>query len=105
MIDIVTAAIAMATIAFVHVPQPETRQAQMGETSASYLADLRAGLRYILNWRGLMLLGGMDTLINMLGPTTSFMPLLITDHFSGTAWHLGLIEAAFGIVYWPAGFC
>lgn len=98
MIDIVTAAIAMATIAFVHVPQPETRQAQMGETSASYLADLRAGLRYILNWRGLMLLGGMSMLINMvLGPTTSFMPLLITDHFSGTAWHLGLIEAAFGI--------
>ena len=35
MIDIVTAAIAMVTIAFVHVPQPEARQAQLGETSAS----------------------------------------------------------------------
>ncbi len=98
MIDIVTAALAIMTIVFVHVPQPETKQGGIGEAQASYLADLRAGLRYILNWRALMMLAGMAMLVNMvLGPTSSFMPLLVTDHFSGTAWHLGLIQAAFGI--------
>jgi DHA3 family macrolide efflux protein-like MFS transporter len=37
-------------------------------------------------------------LINLvIGPAASFMPLLVTEHFNGTAWHLGLLEAAFGI--------
>ena len=98
MIDIFTAALAIGMIAFVHVPQPEAVQNRPGEGQSSYLTELRAGLRYILNWRGLMLLAGMAMLINMvLSPTNSFMPLLVTDHFSGTAWHLGIIEAAFGV--------
>lgn len=98
LIDIVTAALAIATIAFVHVPQPTAAPGKLGEAQASYVADLRDGLRYLLNWRGLMLLAAMAMLVNMiLSPTSSFMPLLVTGHFAGTAWHLGLIEAAFGI--------
>lgn len=98
LIDVVTAILAIGTIAFVHVPQPEALPEHAGESQPSYLAELRAGLRYLLNWRGLMLLAGMAMLINMvLSPTNSFMPLLVKDHFNGTAWHLGAIEAAFGI--------
>jgi DHA3 family macrolide efflux protein-like MFS transporter len=38
------------------------------------------------------------TLINLfLSPAFSLLPLLITDHFGGTAWHLGLIESLFGV--------
>lgn len=99
LIDVVTAALAIGTILFVHIPQPK-REAGDPSTGmrASYVADLRAGFRYMLNWRGLMLMAGMAMLINMvLGPTNSFTPLLITDHFNGTAWHLGILQAGFGV--------
>lgn len=98
MIDIVTAALAILIITFVAVPQPESSAEQAGTARSAYFADLRAGLRYLLNWRGLLVLAGMAMLVNMvLSPTNSFMPLLVTDHFAGTAWHLGLLEAGFGI--------
>lgn len=43
-------------------------------------------------------MAGMAMLVNMvLSPMNSFMPLLVTEHFDGTAWHLGLIEAGFGV--------
>lgn len=101
MVDIGTAILAILTISLVHVPQPQRVEAMAGainQAGSSYVADLRAGLRYILNWRGLLLMAGMGMLVNMvLSPTNSFMPLLVTDHFSGTAWHLGIVEAAFGV--------
>ena len=91
MIDIVTAALAIVIITFVAVPQPESPAGQAEAMRSAYFADLRAGLRYLLNWRGLLVLAGMGMLVNMvLSPTNSFMPLLVTDHFAGTAWHLGL---------------
>lgn len=98
-IDIITAAVAITTILFVHIPQPQrettTSPAQGKDT---YFDDLRAGFRYILNWRGLLLMALLAMLVNMvLSPMNSFMPLLVTDHFNGTAWHLGLIQAGFGV--------
>ena len=99
LIDVVTAALAITTIFFVRIPQPRRETDSLSEANKpSYLDDLRAGLRYLLNWRGLMLMAGMAMLINMvLSPTNSFMPLLITQHFNGTAWHLGMVEAGFGV--------
>ncbi|MBP6015375.1 MAG: MFS transporter [Candidatus Promineofilum sp.] len=98
MIDIVTAAVAIAIITFVAVPQPQPSAEQAAATGSAYFADLRAGLLYLLNWRGLLVMAGMGMMVNMvLSPTNSFMPLLVTDHFAGTAWHLGLLEAGFGI--------
>lgn len=99
MVDVVTAAIAMFTVFIVRIPQPR-REVQSGSVSSgkAYLNDLREGLRYVLGWRGLMILGGMAMLINgVLSPITSFMPLLVTQHFRGTAWHLGVLEAGFGL--------
>ncbi len=96
-IDVFTALVAILTILFVHVPQPN-RETSVDSNVGSYVKDLREGLRYLLNWRGLMLMAGMAMLVNMvLSPTNSFMPLLVTKHFSGTAWHLGILEAGFGI--------
>lgn len=101
LIDLFTAAFAIATILIVYIPQPELEPQRSGDPKsslASYLEDLRAGLRYVLNWRGLMMLAVVAMLINLvLSPTTSFMPLLVTEHFNGTAWHLGALEAGFGI--------
>ncbi len=99
MIDIVTAAVAMIILLFIHVPQPEQKAAAGSQSALSdYWSDLRAGMRYLFNWRGLMLLALLAMLLNMvLAPTSSFMPLLVTNHFAGTAWHLGLLQGAFGL--------
>jgi DHA3 family macrolide efflux protein-like MFS transporter len=98
MIDLVTAAIAITTVLLVRVPQPEHAEAATGSAVGQYWQDLRAGLRYVLNWRGLLILMGMATLINLvLSPSMSFIPLLVTEHFEGTAWHLSALEAALGI--------
>lgn len=98
-IDIITAIVAIATILIVDVPQPQRERGDSsGAAQSSYFDDLRAGFSYMINWRGLLLLSGMAMLVNMvLSPMNSFMPLLVTDHFDGTAWHLGLVEASFGV--------
>lgn len=97
LIDLFTAAIAITAVALVHVPQPE-RTEQHGSSVAAYWSDLRDGFRYILGWRGLLYLGAIAMLLNMvLGPTMSFMPLLVTEHFQGTAWHLSAVQAALGV--------
>lgn len=99
MIDMVTAAVAITTVLLIRVPQPRHEAAgATGSAVGQYWHDLRAGFRYVLGWRGLLILMGMATLINLvLSPSTSFIPLLVTEHFQGTAWHLGAMEAALGI--------
>ena len=100
MIDIVTAVIAITTVLLVHVPQPRHAADEATHDSAArqYWADLRAGLRYVLSWRGLLILMVMATFINLvLAPSTSFLPLLVQGHFQGTAWHLGALEAGLGV--------
>jgi DHA3 family macrolide efflux protein-like MFS transporter len=52
----------------------------------------------VLTWRGLLILMVMATFINLvLSPSMSFIPLLITEHFQGNAWHLSAMDAALGI--------
>ena len=97
-VDLVTAVFAITTVLLVRVPQPRHETSHAGSVAGQYWQDLRAGLRYVLSWRGLLILMGMATIINLvLGPSTSFIPLLVTEHFQGTAWHLGALEAALGI--------
>lgn len=98
-IDIITAILAIGTILIVDVPQPQRgKEDSSAEDQPTYFDDLRAGFRYMINWRGLLIMAGMAMLVNMvLSPMNSFMPLLVTEHFDGTAWHLGLIEAGFGV--------
>ncbi len=99
LVDLVTAAIAIVTVLIVHVPQP--RHEALGEVGArrgQYWRDLRAGFRYVLDWRGLLMLIGLAMLINlMMVPSMSFTPLLVTEHFQGTAWHLSAMEAGLGV--------
>jgi DHA3 family macrolide efflux protein-like MFS transporter len=98
LVDIVTAAIAILTVAVVHVPQPTRDSSPEAGTTAAYVRDLKEGLRYVLNWRGLLILGGLAMLINLvISPTNAFMPLLVTEHFAGEAWHLGIMQASGGV--------
>lgn len=98
-IDVVTALVAIGTLAIVMVPQPNRAPQAAGETAwQSFWGDLSEGLRYVRAWPGLMMIMAFAMLINMvLSPSSSLLPLLITDYFGGTALYLGGIEAALGV--------
>ena len=98
-IDIGTALLAVLPLFFIPVPQPQTRTgsgsfAQRG----SVWQDFRLGIRYVLGWPGLVIIGLMATMINfLLTPAGSLSPILVTKHFGGQAIQLAWIESAMGI--------
>ena len=85
-IDVGTALLAISILLFVQIPQPEAKAA----APATFWQDLRAGLRYILAWRGLVILLGLVMVINFFySATEPLTPLLIINHFGGGAGQLG----------------
>lgn len=88
----IAAALLMVTIA---IPKPTVAA---NAPKLSMLADLRAGLRYVASWPGLMVIMGVSMLLNLLfNPAFSLLPLLVKDHFHGGALQLAWFEIAFGI--------
>ncbi|MCP4541167.1 MAG: MFS transporter [Chloroflexi bacterium] len=99
-IDVGTAALAIAPLFFVHIPQPKQRGAEADEEQikSSVWKELGDGLRYVRNWPGLMAVIVLGALGNLLfNPAFSLLPILVTDHFGGGALELGWIEAVAGI--------
>jgi DHA3 family macrolide efflux protein-like MFS transporter len=97
-IDVVTAAIAVTALFFVAIPQPTRKEPAAAVTPHILLRDVGEGLRYVMAWPGLVAILVMAMVINFLFvPASTLMPLLITNHFQGTAWHLGIMESFWGI--------
>jgi DHA3 family macrolide efflux protein-like MFS transporter len=98
-IDVLTAAFAIVPLFFVHIPQPEkTEAAQEVQAKPTLWADMRAGLRYVIGWPGLLGVCLLATLLNFsIMPAMSLMPILITDHFGGEALQLGWMNSAWGV--------
>jgi DHA3 family macrolide efflux protein-like MFS transporter len=96
-VDIITAAFAIVPLLMVTVPEPE----RLDETEggfAGFVADLRGGWRYVMNWPGMIAIAIIAMVINMvLTPASSLMPLLITETFKQGALELGWIDAGYGI--------
>jgi DHA3 family macrolide efflux protein-like MFS transporter len=96
--DVVTAVIGMAPLLFVFVPQPAKAATEAQPAKPSLVGEMRAGLRYVSGWPGLMTLLGMALLINfLLTPASSLIPLLVVKHFNGGAIQLATLDAVFGI--------
>jgi DHA3 family macrolide efflux protein-like MFS transporter len=99
MIDVGTAAVAVAPLFFIAIPQPASRvvpETQDGKDGV--WLDIRAGFRYVWGWSGLTLVMIMATLINlMLTPASSLTPILVSKHFGGGAFELAWTQAAFGV--------
>ncbi len=104
-IDVVTAIIAIVPLFFFQVPQPERRDLQVeAQGKSSVWQDLRAGLRYVWGWPGLMLIGIMATVINfLLTPAFSLLPILVTKHFNGQAIQLATLESFSGFGFIAGG--
>jgi DHA3 family macrolide efflux protein-like MFS transporter len=101
-IDVTTALFAIVPLLFIPIPQP--RDQLQGETAdislspSSYGQDLKMGLQFVWGWKGLLAIMILSTLINLfLNPAFALLPLLVTDHFGGDVWQLGLIESLFGV--------
>jgi len=97
MIDVATAALAIAPLFCVPIPQPQREPSPDQETQPSIWDDLRAGARYTLNWPGLMIMTVMVMVLKIvLTPAFSLLPLMVKDHFEGSAPQLSLLEAVVG---------
>lgn len=87
-IDISTAVIAIGIIFFTHIPQPERGES----ASFTFWQDFVAGYRYIITWRGLVIILILAMVINFFFSAT---PLLITNHFKGDASNLACAVSVF----------
>jgi MFS transporter, DHA3 family, macrolide efflux protein len=93
-IDVGTALFAISILLFVRIPQPE-RSAQ---TPSTFWQDFRAGFRYIITWRGLIILLCLVMVINFFFTASEALtPLLITNHFRGDAGQLGWWLSSFAM--------
>lgn len=93
-IDIATAILAVTIVFFTQIPQPERGE----QTQGTFWQDLAAGFRYIVAWRGLVILLGLVMVINFFfSATEPLTPLLITKHFGGGAQQLGWWLSSFSV--------
>lgn len=99
MIDIVTAIIAIVPLLFIPIPQPPRMALTEGETKPPTVwQDFKAGFRYVFTWKGLVGIITVATLVNLLlTPSSSLIPILVTNVFSGKAIQLAWMQSAWGI--------
>lgn len=94
-IDVATAIVAVASLFFVRIPQPE-RSTTGGRPSM--WRDVKSSFTYVWSWRGLAIVTGVSMVLNfMFVPAFSLLSLIVFEHFQGSALQLGWMEAAFGI--------
>jgi DHA3 family macrolide efflux protein-like MFS transporter len=101
LIDVGTALMAIVPLLFIPIPQPPRPAQAEGEPQAaqpSLWADMHAGLRYVLGWRGLVLLIGMALIFKLaLTPAFTLFALLVRQHFNGDAVQYGMVETLLGL--------
>jgi len=97
MLDFATAAFAVLPLFLFAIPQPEPISEDDGR-QPRFWSDFRAGLRYVIAWRGLVALCGLLIVLNFaLSPAFSLTPLLVLKDFGGEAAMLGWFNAALGL--------
>jgi DHA3 family macrolide efflux protein-like MFS transporter len=99
MIDVVTAMFSIVPLLLIAIPQPPREPVyQHAENKSSVWGDLKAGMRYVWAWPGLVIIMLMATLLNfLLTPASALIPILVTKHFGGQAFELAWLESAWGI--------
>ena len=94
-IDVITALCAILPLAFIPVPQPERKATNAQKTTV--WTDFKSGVRYMIGWPGLLIIGLMTVGINFtIIPAFSLLPLMVRDYFGGSAIHLSWVESAMG---------
>ena len=96
-IDVATAFLAIGPLLVIAVPQPPRAPDAEGGWR-SVLEDMREGMRFVWDWKGLRIIMGMSMFINLvISPGFSLLPIVVTDHFGGGAIELAYLQSAGGI--------
>lgn len=97
LLDIGGAVIAIASLLFVHIPNPVITDKAKASV-AQVWTDLRGGLREIVNNRGLLWLFLFSTVVTFcIMPIAVLFPLLTLHHFHGGKWEMSIIEMMWGV--------
>lgn len=97
-VDVLTAVLAVSPLFFIQIPQPVNGKPKVRITPRVVLEDVIEGARFVITWRGFTILLGMAVFLNFIfAPAGSFIPLLVTEHFKGGVWQLGLLESVVGV--------
>jgi DHA3 family macrolide efflux protein-like MFS transporter len=106
MIDVATALVAILPLIFIKIPQPSDRLKEQGlvKQKDTVWQGMKDGLKYVVSWPGLMIIGLMTILINFtIFPAFSLLPLMVKDIFGGNAIHLSWVQSAMGIGVFSGG--
>ena len=96
LIDVVTAAMAIAPLFFIYMPQPEILVKKKGVRSV--FEDMAETVKYVLQWKGILYVGLIAMMINLLiAPAVSLMPILVTGYFNGGADDYAIMQTGLGI--------
>ena len=96
-VDVVTALIAIGPLLFIPIPQPVNGKPVARITPRVVIQDVAEGFRYVVGWRGVLIILSFAMVLNFLfAPTGSFLPLMVTEYFKGGVWHLGVLESLSG---------
>ncbi len=96
LIDVATAALAIAPLFFIQIPQPRRTGKQLAATSL--WGDMWAGFQYIWGWPGALGICVLAMALNFfVSPAMRLLPILVQKHFLGGAMQLGWLNAAWGV--------
>ena len=96
-IDVATAFLAISPLLVIAVPQPPRAPDAEGGWR-SVLEDMREGMRFVWDWKGLRFIMGMSMIINLvINPGFVLLPIVVSDHFGGGAIELAYLQSAGGI--------
>jgi DHA3 family macrolide efflux protein-like MFS transporter len=96
-IDVATAFFAISPLLIIAVPQPPRAPDAEGGWR-SVLTDMREGMQFVWDWKGLRIIMGMAMVINLvINPGFALLPIVVSDHFGGGAIELAYLQSAGGI--------
>ncbi len=97
LLDIAGAVIAVASLLFVHIPNPKIAEKAKASFSQGW-NDLQDGFREIMHNKGLMWLFLFSTIVTFcIMPIAVLFPLLTLNHFHGGKWEMSIIEMMWGV--------
>ncbi len=97
-IDVLTAIIAIMPLFFISIPQPFRADAVDVVTPKTIAWDVVTGFKYLKNWRAMLYIVLIAALLNfLLAPSSTLMPLIVTQVFKGDVWKLSLLQSMMGI--------
>jgi len=98
LLDIGGALFAIASLLFVHIPNPEKAETAQRAGIKQVMRDLRLGISAVTSNKGISWLFGFSVLATFcIMPVAVLFPLLTLQHFGGGKFEMSLIEVVWGV--------